>query len=65
MTVIGFLMVFDIAFELDILPGKSAKNAAAVFAGLLFVISLSTVFISIMLNTKRVVELIQDFKKNR
>jgi len=64
MTVIGFLVVFDIAFDLDILPGQSAKTAAGVFAGVLFVVSFSTVFISIMLNMKRVVELIEDFKKN-
>lgn len=60
MTAIGFLMVFDIAFDLDILPGQAAKTAAGVFAGLLFIVSCSTVFISIMLNMKRVVELIEE-----
>jgi hypothetical protein len=60
MTAIGFLMVFDIAFNLDILPGQGAKTAAGVFAGLLFIVSCSTVFISIMLNMKRVVELIEE-----
>ena len=64
MTAIGFLMVFDIAFDLDILPGLAAKNAAGVLAGLLFVVSCSTVFISIMLNMKRVVELIEENTKN-
>ena len=63
MTAIGFLMVFDIAFNLDILPGQSAKTAAGVFAGLLFIVSCSTVFISIMLNMKRVVELIEENTK--
>jgi protein-S-isoprenylcysteine O-methyltransferase Ste14 len=63
MTAIGFLMVFDIAFELDILPGNSTKTAAAVFVGLLFVVSCSTVFISIMINMKRVVELIEENTK--
>lgn len=58
MTAIGFLMVFDIAIDLDILPSQYTKTAAWVFAGLLFIVSCSTVFISIMLNMKRVVELI-------
>jgi len=44
MTAIGFLMIFDITFDLDILPGQAAKTAAGVFTGLLFVISCSTVF---------------------
>lgn len=65
MTFIGFLMVFDIAFDLDILPGSSAKTAAGVFAGLLFIVSCSTVFISIMLNIKRVVELIEENTKKQ
>jgi len=63
MTAIGFLMVFDIAFDIDILPSKATKTAAGVFAGLLFIVSCSTVFFSIMLNMKRVVELIEENKK--
>jgi hypothetical protein len=60
MTAIGFLMVFDIAFNLDILPGQAAKTAAGVFAGLLFIVSCSSVLISIMLNMKRVVQLMEE-----
>lgn len=58
LTAIGFLLVFDIAFDLDILPGNKLKTAAGVFAGLLFVVSCTAVLISIMINIKRVVEIL-------
>ncbi|MAO71062.1 MAG: hypothetical protein CMD02_00955 [Flavobacteriales bacterium] len=61
LTGIGFLMVFDITFDLDILPGAAAKTAAGVFAALLFIVSCSSIFISIMLNMKRVVKLLEDY----
>ena len=60
LTVIGFLMVFDITFDLDILPGSAVKTAAGVFAALLFIVSCSSIFISIMLNMKRVVKLLEN-----
>ena len=60
-TGIGFLMVFDITFDLDILPGSAAKTAAGVFAALLFIVSCSSIFISIMLNMKRVVKLLENY----
>lgn len=59
MTAIGFIMVFDVAFDLDILPGQALKTGAGIFIGLLFIVSISSVLISIMLNMKRVVELIE------
>ena len=61
LTGIGFLMVFDITFDLDILPGAAAKTAAGVFAALLFIVSCSSIFISIMLNMKRVVKLLENY----
>jgi hypothetical protein len=64
MIAIGFLMVFDIAFSLDILQSQAAKNTAGIFEELLFGLSCSTVFISIMLNMKRVVKFIEENQNN-
>jgi thiosulfate reductase cytochrome b subunit len=58
MTGIGILMVFDIAFDIDFF-GNRAKTAAGAFAGLLFLISVSSVILSILLNIKKIVELIK------
>ena len=52
--------IFDIAFDLDILPGQGLKIAAGVFSALLFVLTCSTVLISIMLNIKRIVRLLEE-----
>lgn len=59
LTLIGFLLVFDLAFDLNILPGQTLKTAAGVFASMLFVLSCSSVLISIMLNIKHIVVLIE------
>ena len=49
LTAIGILMVFDIAFDLDILPGQDLKMAAGVLLGIIFIIACSSVLLSIML----------------
>lgn len=64
LTAIGILMVFDIAFDLDILPGQDLKMAAGVLLGIIFIISCSSVLLSIMLNIKKIANIIENHTKS-
>jgi hypothetical protein len=57
-------MVFDIAFDLDILPGQDLKMAAGVLLGIIFIISCSSVLLSIMLNIKKIANIIENHTKS-
>lgn len=64
LTAIGILMVFDIAFDLDILPGQDLKMAAGVLLGIIFIIACSSVLLSIMLNIKKIANIIENHTKS-
>ena len=62
LTLVGFVWVFDIAFDLDIFSDSNSKLAAGILMGLLAVLAFSTVIISIMLNVKRIAEILDKSK---
>jgi hypothetical protein len=65
MTTIGCLTCIEISFDIHIFPTSKSRSSFAFLLGIIFIVSISTTIISIMLNVKRAVELIEDYTKNK
>jgi Na+-transporting NADH:ubiquinone oxidoreductase subunit NqrE len=58
LTFVGIILVFDVAFELDMFS-DSMKTAVGVFLGIVCVFVVCSVLVSLMLNVSRVANSIE------
>ena len=62
-TTIGCLTCIELSFDIHIFPTSKARSSFGFLFGIIFIVSISTTIITIMLNVKRSVELLEEYTK--